>query len=455
MSDLPEGFFPAQAQPGAAAPQNLAATLPGIPEGFQPVQSAEPSFWGRFGGQQSRAQVRPDTLSSIAPYDSIDAIVHGLTLGVSDPAHAANTAAMKYLRGETPTYDYPAAQQELARGREFYAASQPWASALSNLAGNAALPAAAGYRAVNAVASPIAKIIVSGLLGGGEGAVQGAADKASSWQEARQGAISGGTTGAAIGAAVPAAATLIPGLTPAAQTLRAAGVEPPPGAARGGVYGMFEDLLSKFPLVGLPVQQGRNASQEQLAQVIARNRQAFPGNAVTHALEPIGESLAPDTAVGNAQIAELMKKASAAYEAAVPTAGAPVDAAAKTALNDIRIELSLNAPDRLQQFDAFLAAKIHGKVQNGMLPGDAFKRAESDLGSQAVRLVGANDADQQTLGHAYRDVQTVLRENLARNNPDSADAIAAANETAIWIRTTPQRVCWMGMLWARPANCSG
>lgn len=247
-------------------------------------------------------------------------------------------------------------------------------------------------------------------------------------------------TGAALGAGLGAVApTLLPGLTPAAQTMRAIGVEPTPGAAAGRLPAVIEDLWGRLPVLGAPVQAGRTAAREQFDKAIAGRADALNRDAVNYALSPIGESLGASTKTGSDAIAEMAQKASAAYDAAVPAAGAPIDTTATTAMRDARNNLALRAPDRLDQFDNFLQAKLVRPTGGGasrVLPGQAYKDFESDLGGEAQRLLtGNSSSDERALGQAYRDVQGALRDNLARNNPQSADAITAANET--WKRMLP------------------
>jgi hypothetical protein len=242
-------------------------------------------------------------------------------------------------------------------------------------------------------------------------------------------------TGMAIGGAVPAAGAagraLLPGPSPAIQTLRGAGVEPTPGAAAGGLPAIAEDLWSRIPVLGAPVQAGRRAAQEQFTGAVAKDVEDFNRAGINHALSPIGQSLSTDTKIGNDAIAEMAGRVGDAYKAAVPDAGGPIDQRILQDIGSLRVNARMQLPpDRAQQLENFIQSKVLDNIKNGNMSGQAFKDAESDIGKAASGyLRGNNTADERGLGDALRQLQGNIRDWVARVSPESAADIQAANQS--------------------------
>jgi hypothetical protein len=389
----------------------------------------------------------PGTLQPAAPYDATDAAVHGLTLGLSDAGRAGAMAFGRYLRGDTPNFDYSQAAGEVNRGREAYSASSPVSNFAANLTGALAGPVGPAISAINAV-SPLAKVGVGALTGGAIGGIQGAADNNTSVPNALSGAQNGAELGGVAGA-LPAAVgsvgrALAPSMSPAVQTLQAAGVQPTPGAASGGLAGTIENLISRIPILGTPINAARAQAQGQFQQAVAKNAENFNRGAVNEVLAPIGESLSPTTPIGNNAIAEMQQKVTNAYHAAIPGAGGAIDPQLQSDISNAVNNARLRLPqDRADQFANFVDSTIARRVQNpnpttlaagqiapyGTLSGQALKDADTDLGKEAANYTSGNiSPDERTLGNAYRDVQSTLRDWIARVTPANATALDNANQ---------------------------
>lgn len=362
-----------------------------------------------------------------APYGATDAAVHGLSLGLSDAGRAGIIALGRYLRGDTPDFDYSQAAKEVNRGREAYAGAHPVASAASNLVGGfAGMGGPAGIAVQSA--GPVGQVIRSALTGGLMGGVQGAADNNTSVSDALQGAKRGAEAGTVIGGAIPAATNaLLPSVSPAVQALRAQGIEPPMGTAAGGIPATIENILANIPIAGAPVQRARASARGQFDAAVARNAESFNRDAINAPLAPIGESLNPNTAIGNDAIEEMAHKVRDAYQQAVPAAGGAIDRQFQQdmidAINNARLALPA---ERADQFGRFINTKIISQAQNGTLSGQAFKDAESDL-SKFGRITGNSTSDERNLAEAYRRLNGDLRDWLMRANPQAAPDLQAAN----------------------------
>lgn len=242
----------------------------------------------------------------------------------------------------------------------------------------------------------------------------------------------GGAVGGAIPAIGGAARALLPGPTSAMQTLRAAGIEPNPGATMGGLPAVTENLLGKFPIVGPQIQAGRTRAMGQLNDALATKNVDFNRDVINQkALAPIGEALSPDTAVGHPMVAEAADKLSKAYQAAIPAAGGKVDQQLLDDLANLSGNAKLSLPgDAARRFEDRLQQHVLNRVDNnGAMSGQAFKDAETDLG-QASReqFAGNSSPDDRKLGRALQQAQGAVRDWLGRVSPENADAIQAANE---------------------------
>jgi hypothetical protein len=184
-----------------AAPGGLA-----VGGALRPDTPADDDPWARYQNRSAPSatdtSARGDYILPAAPYGPKDAVAHGFTLGLSDPAQALGLAANRWVFGGQP-FDYPQASREMQRGRESYAGANPWANTLLNLVGGLGL--GGGGAGVPMVEAPslIAQTLRSAGLGTLFGGVTGAADNAASVGEAARGAGYGGLLGAVLGGALP------------------------------------------------------------------------------------------------------------------------------------------------------------------------------------------------------------------------------------------------------------
>lgn len=250
------------------------------------------------------------------------------------------------------------------------------------------------------------------------GAASGAASGAVSSDDPAAGAITGAALGAAAVPVTSAIGNAVSGVvSPYINTLRAAGVTPTPGQIVGGAANRAEQGLTSIPLLGDFIKNARSRAVQQL------NR-----GAINDVLAPIGETLeAPN--LGRDAINEMQTKVSDAYKSVVPQAGAQLDPQALGDLTRLRSLAQFMPPDRAKQFDSMLKGYVIDKLSpNGSMTGESFKNAESMLGQQANNYLHSSDADQRSLGGALRETQAILRNWLARANPDAADGIQNANQ---------------------------
>lgn len=210
--------------------------------------------------------------------------------------------------------------------------------------------------------------------------------------------------------------------SPRVETLMDAGVRPTPGQILGGSVGRLEESATSIPVLGDFIRTGRARAVEQ-----------FNRGAINDALAPIGERLDKATPLGREAIAEASDKISAAYQQAVPAAGAQLTSTAVQELMNLRQMVAQGLPDgHAKRFDSMLRQYVVDRVSpNGHMSGDAFKMAESDLGKEAAGYLRNRNStfDDMKLGDALNEAKRILRESLATNAPAAAADVQAANQS--------------------------
>lgn len=277
------------------------------------------------------------------------------------------------------------------------------------------------------MATPMGATTTAGRMG--VGAAQGAAIGALNpvvGQEAQQDyASSLGKNialGAGVGAITPAivggvARIISPNASQAGSTarlLRSEGVNLTPGQISGGAVGRMEDRLMSAPILGDAIRGARGRAQEQL------NRAVY-----NRVLEPIGEKT---TKVGREAVREASQKVSQAYDDVLKNVTFIPDDVFRGEISNIS-RLAQELPQKeSRQFQNILNREVFGPLSKGRgVDGISFKQMESNLGEQASRFLSSTDAYQKSLGDAISELQSSLRSNLVRLNPQYADQLQRVN----------------------------
>lgn len=208
----------------------------------------------------------------------------------------------------------------------------------------------------------------------------------------------------------------------AARLLMSKGVTPTAGQIAGGAAQRVEQGLTSVPVLGDAIKSGQYKAVEQL------NRAA--GN---EALAPLGRSLPKSVKAGREMISYIGDTLSDAYARLTPRLGAVVDDGFKADISKLNTMASQLPKDKARQLQNIIKEQITKKLSpNGGMAGETLKEVESELGSLARRYIGSMDPDQQTLGRGIQEVQTALRNMVARQNPNAAKELAKIN--AGWAR---------------------
>ena len=252
-----------------------------------------------------------------------------------------------------------------------------------------------------------ATIVGSAAIGAGMGALQ-PVTAGEFWVEKMKQAGLGAAAGGAGGAISQGISRILSPQTGAAQRmLMAEGVELTPGQVAGGLSKRFEDAATSVPIMGGKVAQAQQRAVE-----------SFNRAAINRGLGEIGEKL-PDGMVGREAIEYAGKKIGDAYDPLLARMTLRADQqfiADSTALAQ-NAQAAL-APERAQQLANILQTKLGRHMSGqGTMTGQKFKLADSELGRLARQFSSSADADQRMLGETIRDMQSVMRDALARSNP--------------------------------------
>lgn len=285
-------------------------------------------------------------------------------------------------------------------------AAHPWATGLGRAAGGMLATAPLGIGA--GAATPLGRIAAgagSGLLGAAAAPV---IDNDDFWtQKSKQlavGALMGGTLGGAMA-----------GLAPRGAAAQMAGAGVPLTA--GMQLGMrpMESALAAFPVLGTMVRRGE-----------AKSIDGFDRAVVNQALEPIGETVPRNMVAGHGLVQMAQDKLSAAYDKVLPN----------VSFSETEWHNLLNSPQAQQVISELPADQAHllnnllnnrvtSRFKNGILDGQAFKKAEAELSGKAASF--GRGTYEANLGEAIHDIIDMMRSSLVQQNPDHARELQNVN----------------------------
>jgi hypothetical protein len=289
------------------------------------------------------------------------------------------------------------------------------------LAGNVLNPANLAVASKIPAAATLAGRVGLGAVGGGVSALLNPVTSGDfATEKAKQVA-----TGAVAGGAVPVVTNALSRLVsprastnPQVQLLREEGVRPTIGQTLGGRVNAAEEKLMSVPVVGDAIGRARQGAAADL------NRAAY-----NRALAPINEQL-PAGVTGREAVQHVEEALGKRYDALLPNLTFKADQQLGAELSQLRNSVNTGAldPNAAKAFNRILQNDVLGKFRGQQaLTGQTLKDIESDLGAQARRFAGSQDADQRLVGDALQEVQAALRRTLERSNPSQAAELKAVN----------------------------
>lgn len=227
-------------------------------------------------------------------------------------------------------------------------------------------------------------------------------------------------TGAAFGGvAAPItggiARVIRPNTRPEVDLLMRENVTPTVGQIMGGAAQRMEEKARSLPIVGDAITAAHRSGVEDL------NRAAY-----ARALAPIGGTVPQE--VGHAGVDDVHRQLSAAYDQLLPRLSFRADQQFATELGNVHAMASQLPPAQAQRFEQILREQVIGKLTpQGNASGATMKEIESQLGRMSRGYRSSPDFDARQLGDAVREVQSLMRQNLERMNPQNARELSAIN----------------------------
>lgn len=346
-----------------------------------------------YGGAQAMSHAFPGFAQS--------GLVRGLgnLLGMGEP----NTPQQMDAKVARREADYQ------ARRRGGGATGIDWVRMGGNVAGTLPL-------AVAGPAGSLPRAVAGGAM---TGAISGALTPVTEGdfaEEKGKQVVFGTATGGLGGAAGHVLGRLLaPRPDPAVRTLREAGVDLTPGQAAGGIVKAMEDRATSIPIAGDIIRGAQRQSIESFNRAVA-NR----------VLEPLDETLPSNFPVGRDLVQEVEQRITDAYARAASKAR-PFGPDAQFAADIQREAQRFLTPSARQTFIRTLRDKVVSRLGQGPIDGETFKTVDSELGAMARPYLSAASPAERELGQAVQGVQKVLRDLIARQNPQAAPLFRRAD----------------------------
>lgn len=278
--------------------------------------------------------------------------------------------------------------------------------------------------AVGSKIAPNAPALAKIASGATQGAVMSAANPVTNggdhyFRDKAIGTAEGAAGGAVMTPIAGAIARLVSpnaSTNPQLQLLKDAGVRPTIGQTLGGAANAVEEKLQSVPILGDMIARARGQAREQ-----------FNTAAINRATAPINETV---QGAGQDAVKQAGDKLSAAYDAALnKVQGVQLDPQFHADLGQLRQMAQGLSPSMTQRFEQVLNDKVLSRASpNGVLTGQTYKTIDSDLGTIASRYGKSSVASEGELGDAVGQLRDLLRQQMARTNPQAAQELAAADE---------------------------
>ena len=407
------------------------------------ARQSDPEYQRAFAEAQNAAANVPDQLRALTLggtlgfLTDINATAQGALQGLENAGRRVAGQEIEYGADVAAQAARDAMRDEQAR----YAAENPIENFALQAAGGLLTPGLQAGGAYIAGAQGTSRLARAAQVGASYGAAGGVGFGEGNLIERAPGAVLGGVVGAGAGAVGQSAVdrltrgALNPRNTSAARRLSREGVELTPGQMVaeiplvGSALRTIEEGASTIPLAGAAISGARDRS------VTTFNRAA-----INRALAPIGEAMPtnlraftrPNTPeAGYEAVERAQGLVSRAYDRALEGVTAQPDPAFYDELAGVTLRLAEEAPEPIvQQFGNILQNRAFRNMEfaDSPLNGQQFKRADSEIGALAREQRISNDPANRALARALDDTREVLRSLVARQNPDKAPQINAANQ---------------------------
>ena len=202
---------------------------------------------------------------------------------------------------------------------------------------------------------------------------------------------------------------------PSLAMLRREGVQPTVGQTLGGMAARIEDKAQSIPFVGDAITNARDRANQQF-NIAALNR----------VVEPIGGRINVAGTEGVKQAGDML---SAAYDRALRgLGGVTLDAQSRAELATVQQMANSLPAQTKRQYQTILQNFVTGRMTpQGGMNAQTFKIIDSDIGKRAASYRSSSVASERELGDALTETQRILRDSVARQDPNYAKQLEAAN----------------------------
>lgn len=410
--------------PAPAAPSRLAVTGQSVLQALRdPIDNLAQMAAHAAQGLRSNItaavpeRMRPDVLATTgdpitAANDALAAktgLVAPLPAGGIDQQIQQNEQAYQAQRAAVGSSGFDTVRTigDIANPINWLATSQiSKVPAALNLVGKARTIANVAASALSGVAS---NVLDHPITDGGAGDYW--AQKAN---QAKEGAV-GGAIAYPVGGAIARLVSPNASTNASLQLLKSEGVQPTIGQTLGGVWNNVEQKATAVPILGDMIARARRGAVDQ-----------FDSAAINRALAPIGEEV---DGTGFDAIKAAGDKLSAAYDTALNRVqSVALDPQFQTQLTQLRGMAQNLVPDMARKFDKTLNDIVLGRAgPQGVLLGPTYKGVDSELGQVASRFGKSSLASEQEYGEAVGQLRNLLRQQMARTNPQAAQELANAD----------------------------
>ena len=288
----------------------------------------------------------------------------------------------------------------------------------ARLAGNVASPVNLALGAGAAQASTLPLRMGAGAATGAAAASMTPVGAGDFWSEKGQQAAIGGVMGGAVPAAVAGMSRMISpraSVNPQLDLLRSEGVRPTVGQTLGGWANRAEEKLQSVPIMGDAITAARNRATTQLNSA-----------AINRATAPIGVTIKE---TGQEGIKKASESLSQAYDDVLSgLKSIKFDSQWKQDFGQLKGMAKALPQGVRSTFANKTKTLIEERISkaDGMT-AETMKQLDSELGTLARRYRQSSVASEQELGDAFMQTQALLRNQVARNSPEAADALRKIN----------------------------
>lgn len=260
------------------------------------------------------------------------------------------------------------------------------------------------------------------LLGAAEGALtSNAQDAAGLARDTAFGAVVGKGGDMAVRGL---GAVVNPNINPATRRLVEEGVEVSPGQLMGGAAHQLEDAMTGIPLLGeIP-----NASQRRALETMNMT-------AIQRPMTSLGVELPRNLRSTHEAIDFAQQAATDAYDDLIPRLQVRLDQDFATEFNTLNSGVQNMNAAQVDQWNKLIRNEVMPRFNaamgpaNGRITGESFKELESILSKEVRDFTSGNASPHdRRYASAVRELQSQLRDMLARNNPAHAERLQSIND---------------------------